>query len=207
MKTKEGEKKQRPLPTEKQHLALCNAVIDFGTQESKFGSARKVWINFETPNEKAVFDEEKGPQPFTVGSEYTFSLDPKANFRKMLDSWLGAPVPEIDSEKLGKLLRRAGMVQIIHEKSDKDGLVYAKIANKGTSIFKRPADVAAPKETENMPIFFDLDNFSQETFDAIPMKWMKEKIMKSPEYRDAVMSTGTAQPSASTSVEGEDEPF
>jgi hypothetical protein len=205
METKEGQKTQGALPTEKQHLMLCYGVIDFGTQTSQYGDARKIWLQFEIPGEKAVFNKDKGEQCFSVGCEYTFSLDKKANFRKALDSWLGATVTEMDSDKLAKLLKRPCMGQIIHERSEKDGLMYAKLANKGTSIFKRPADQPFPKETENKSFFLDLDNFSQEAFDMIPMEWMKEKVKKSPEYKLAVMGKAQAPAQTSQGIEAEDD--
>lgn len=212
METKEGQKKQQPLPTEKQHLALCFSVIDLGTQAGMYKgnptSARKIHLTFEIPGEKAVFNEEKGPQCFVVGQEYTFSLDVKANFRKMMDSWIGQAVTELDSEKLKKLLRKPAMIQVIHYTPKESIIKYANIANKGVSVFKRPADVAFPKETENKAIYFDLDNFSKEAFDAVP-KWLQEKIMKSPEYKK-VSGGAVSQDTASTSADPDlidDEPF
>lgn len=185
MKASENQKTQKPLPTERQHLALCVAIVDLGTQQGFFNgaptSSRKIALTFEIPGEKAVFKKEDGPKPFTVTSEYTFSVDTKANFRKALDSWMGTAVTELDSEKLAKLLRRPAMIQIVHNPGKSDGLVYANIANKGVSIFKRPQDVPFPKTTENEPYFFDLDEFSWDTFDKVP-KWLQDKISKSPEF-------------------------
>lgn len=194
MKASENQKTQKPLPTERQHLALCVAIVDLGTQQGFFNgaptSSRKIVLTFEIPGEKAVFKAENGAQPFTVSAEYTFSLDSKANFRKAMDSWIGQPVTELDSEKLTKLLKKPAMIQVVHNTA-KDGIKYANIANKGVSIFKRPADVAFPKETHNTPVFFDLDNFSWESFDLAP-KWLQDKISKSPEF----IKASTAKPRA-----------
>lgn len=209
MKTTENQKTQKPLPTEKQHLALCYAVIDLGTQQEAFAgeikNIRKVNLQFEIPGEKAVFNPEKGPQVFTISQDYTFSLGTKGNFRKMMDSWMGASVTELDSAKIAKLLKRPAMLQIVH-KASKDGqFKYANIANSGTAVFKRPADVQFPKETENPSFFFDLDNYSQATFDMIP-KYLQEKIMKSPEYKAAV-SGATSGAAISSGDDFEEDPF
>lgn len=206
METKEGQKKQQPLPTAKQHLALCYSVIDLGTQTGVFNGneikSRKIYLNFEIPGEKAVFDDSKGPQCFTVGQEYTFSLDSKANFRKMLDSWMGKPVTELNSEKLLKFLKRPGMIQVVHQPSKDGTIIYANIANKGISVFKRPEDQQFPKDTENKPFLFDLDDYSPETFNLVP-KWLQEKIKKSPEYKAAI--SGGTQGVITATEEGSDE--
>lgn len=206
METKEGQKKQQPLPTEKQHLALCFSVIDLGTQAGMYKgnptSARKIHLTFEIPGEKAIFNEEKGPQCFVVGQEYTFSLGTTSNFRKMMDSWIGQAVTQLDSEKIKKLLKKPAMIQVIHYTPEKSIIKYANIANSGISIFKRPADVAFPKETENKAIYFDLDNFSKEAFDAVP-KWLQEKIMKSPEYKK--VSGGSVSQDTSSAANSIDE--
>jgi len=205
METKEGQKKQQPLPSAKQHLALCYAVIDLGTQVGSFNgaptSARKIYLNFEIPGETAVFNEEKGPQRFGVGQEFTFSLDPKANFRKMMDSWMGAAVTELDSEKLKKMLKRPAMIQIVHAPSKDGSIIYANIAGKGVSVFKRPADVAFPKETENKAFFFDLEHYDQQAFELVP-KWLQEKIKNSPEYKKAL---GAHPPQTSGAIAADDE--
>lgn len=216
MKTTENQKTQKPLPSEKQHLALCYAVIDLGTQTGVYKgaptSARKIAMTWEIPGERATFKPELGPQPFVVTSEYTFSIGATSNYRKMLDSWLGKKVTEemkeLDSEMILRFLKRPGMIQIEHNKSDKDGLFYANIANKGISIFKRPAEVPFPKETENEAYFFDLDNFSWDTFDKIP-KFLQNKIEKSPEFKAASSMnprTGAA-PAQSNGVVTEENAF
>ena len=211
MKTTEGQKKQMPLPSAKQHLALCYSVIDLGTQVGVFNgnatSSRKIYLSFEIPGEKAVFSEERGPQCFGVGQEYTFSLDSKANFRKMIDSWMGAPVTELDSEKIKKLLKRPAMIQVVHAPSKDGSIIYANIANKGVSIFKRPTDQPFPKNTENEAFFFDLDNFDADTFEKIP-KWLKEKVIKSPEYKAIVGGAGQASAQVTETLgDDEDAPF
>lgn len=215
MRTSENQKTQRPLPTAKQHLALCQAVIDLGTQTSQYGPARRICVSWEIPGETAVFEKEKGLQPFVVTAEYTLSLDVKANFRKMLDSWFGRPITEmlkdndgiLDSNVMKKFLSRPGMIQITHNKSDKDGLIYANIAAKGVSVFKRPADVPFPKATVNPAFLLDLDDFSAEDYAMVP-KWIKQKIEKAPEF--LVVNAGGATTSGALSSGDEfndDDPF
>ena len=41
------------------------------------------------PDEKAIFDEEKGLQPFVLSKGHTLSLYEKANLRHNLESWRG----------------------------------------------------------------------------------------------------------------------
>lgn len=206
METSENQKTQGPLPTEKEHLTLCYQFIDFGTQPSAFKDGRpqrKVFIKWETPYEKAVFDSTKGEQCFTVGQTYSFSLNTKSTFRKMLDSWLGTSVTELNSDKIQKLLGRPAMIRIENKppQNDPTGIKRPKIANSGAAVFKRPADVAYPSSPHNKICFFDLDNFDQVIFDSL-QDWMKKDIMNSPEYKALGMKPSQA---ASSFVASDDD--
>lgn len=209
MKAKEGERTQGPLPPEQQHLGICSQVIDFGTQMESYQGAppkpvRKVFVQWDLPKARAVFNAEKGEQCFTVKQKYTFSLDPKANFRKMLDSWMGAPITELDSAKIMKLLNRPCMIQVKNELSKKDGLIRPKIANSGIAVYKKPADVAAPKTAENPAIFFDLENFDQALFATLP-EWMQKEIRNSKEFKE--LAGGSTSAAITNNEEFEDDPF
>ncbi len=231
METKAGEfkKTQKPIPPTGQHLGLLYSIVDLGTQlgsfEGKPTKARKIQLTFELPKFKAVFNEANGEQVMVVGHDYTFSLNEKAGFRKMMDSWFEKPVLELNHDILVKLLKRPAMLQIIHIKDKKDtSITYANIALKGQSVFKRPAEVPFPKDTENDAFVFSLgdleklDRFSWETFNKIP-QWIQKKIEKCEEWPRVLAKYGVnpktkAGATAGTVTEeigqfddGQDDPF
>lgn len=189
METSANEQKQRPLPPAGQHLALLYLIVDCGTQDGTFNGqptapARKVYMGWEFPNlPKVVFSQEKGEQPMAIFNEYTFSLSEKANFRKMIDSWIGQPVLKLNSETFAKLLGKPCLINIEHYQDKKNpAITKARISFKGIAIFKRPAEMSFPKTTINEKLYFDLDNFSWESFNKVEMKFLQEKIRKSHQW-------------------------
>ena len=172
----------KPVP-QGLHLGICTEIIDLGTQTGEYKgkpkSARKVAIRFTLPH--VTYEEgDRAGQPMSVGNTYTASLGEKATLRKMLQSWRGQAftAKELDSFNLSALLGKPCQLQIVHEtKGDK---TYANISSivgvmKGTPIPAIDVELRS----------FDLDDFDQETFDALP-DWQKEMIVKSPEYLDVI---------------------
>lgn len=201
--TTANERKQRPIPKEGQHLGLCNMIIDLGTQNESFKGqpkqVHKIWLSWELPKQRAVFSEEKGEHPMVIGQEYNFSLGDKATFRKMMDQWIGKPVTTLNSESVAKLLKRPAMIQVSHAMSKDGKFTYANIAMKGLSVFKRPEEVAYPKDTENESILFDMSNFSWDVFNKIP-KFLQEKIKVSLEWSAIEAKHSGGQPSGAISA-------
>lgn len=192
----EGKKVQQPIPPIGQTLGKCIQVIDLGTQAGVFNgapiSSKKVFLAFELPAHKAIFNAEKGMQTMIVSQEYTNSLDLKSNFRKMLDSWFAKPIDKMPADRAKKMLGMAGMVQVSHNKSKKDlTITYANIAQKGTSIFPKAADLVVDKTTENTQVYFDLDEYSDEAFAKVP-QFLQDKIKKCPEYLAIKSNTPSA---------------
>ncbi len=221
--TKENERKQKPLPPEGQTLGLCYSIIDMGTQITSYpgkppGEAKQVQLSWELPKYRAVFNQEVGEQVMALFQTYTFSLSEKANFRKMIDSWVGKPVKALSDETMQKFLGKPCMIQIVHATSKDGKLKYANIAMKGLGIYKRPAEVPFPENTENEKIFFSLSSFSWDTYNKIP-KFMQETIAKSKEwpgilrnYPNTTQSTSSmevdeASRVVTSNVEEEDIPF
>jgi hypothetical protein len=78
------------LPREDIHVSRCVGVIDIGTHRSPFGDGKKipkVILIFELPEEKAVFVEERGEEPFHLSKIYTNSLGEKSNLYKDVVAW------------------------------------------------------------------------------------------------------------------------
>lgn len=187
--TSEKEEKQRPIPPAGQTLGKCIQVIDLGTQTGSFEGKpivqRKIWMSWELPKHRAKFSEDKGEQVMVISQEYTNSLDPKSNMRKMLDSWFAKEIKEMPVERAKKLLGMPAMVQIAHAPSKKNtAITKASVAQKGISVFPLGPDLKVDKKTENEQVYFDLDadQYSDESFNKVP-QFLQEKIKKSPEYQ------------------------
>ncbi len=185
----EGEKKEYKIIPKGTHLARCVSFIDIGTQPYEYQgetkTPRKVRIAFETPNETAVFTEEKGEQPFLVSTELTLSLHEKSNLFKMLSGWIG--LTEKDKDKFDPEKDLLGQPCLISTTEDvsKRGNKFANIANvspvmKGTE---------CPEAVNKSTYFFmgyagHSSEFDEEVFEGLP-GFIKDKIIASPEWEDA----------------------
>jgi len=186
-------KKVRQLPPPDNHIGRCVWIIDLGTQVSNFDDGKKqrrVLISFELPNEKTVFTQEKGEEPFVVSKEYSLTLGPKSNLRRDIQSWLGRNLNEsemVDFD-LGRFLGKAALVNVIHEASKKTGEEHAKIIGI-TSLLKT---MQAPAQI-NPSILYSIEDGRGGAFDQLP-DWVQKKICTSEEL-------GGAQPSVAEITE------
>jgi hypothetical protein len=105
---------------------------------------RKVRLGWELPNEKAVFNEERGEESFMCGQDYTLSLGERANLRHTLESWRGRDFSEAELKgfDLKILLRKSCLVNLIHRKS-RNQRNYAQVA----SVMPLPKGMSCPKQT------------------------------------------------------------
>ena len=114
--------------------ARCYSMIHIGTiQESfqgKITELNKVRIAWELPTEKKEFVPSEGEKPYSIGKEYTLSMNEKSNLRKMLESWRGKgfTVDEAASFDITVLLGKPCLLSIIH-KTSKTGNEYADISS------------------------------------------------------------------------------
>jgi len=171
------------LPPADTHIARCVSIIDLGTQEvvwqGKTKNQRKIRISWELPNEKEIFSEEKGEQPFLVSKDYTLSMADLATLRKDLESWRGKPFTEEECEVFDeqKLLGAPCMLTIIHNaKGDK---TYANIANV-TRLLK---GTTCPDQI-NPSISYNSESGDTDVYKSLP-EWLRVKIAKSPEFQAA----------------------
>jgi hypothetical protein len=190
---KEGDSKPRPLAPAGTHAARCVSVIDLGTQATPFGENHKVRIAWELPQEKAVFSEEKGEQPFLVSKEYTLSLFEKANLRKDLESWRGK---SFTPEQLGgfdifSIIGTPCLLTIIHKTTDK-GKTFTNIS----SISALPKGMNCPPMISD-PVTYSLDEGQSTTFLGLP-EWLRKKIEGASEWgqeqTQQEANNGTAEP-------------
>jgi len=170
-----------PAP-EGNHVAVCFAAIDFGTQPPTFPGAtehkRIVYIGWELPDEKT-----SDGRPFTIGKQYTYSSHPKSTLRRDLEAWRGKKFSdsEIEDFDIAKLIGAGCMIGIVH--TEKQVGQYLNTYANISTVAKLPRGVTAPKLV-NKPVEFSLDDPDWDVFDGL-RDWMKEKIQQAPEYREA----------------------
>ncbi len=135
------------IPSEDNHRAAFIALVDLGTQDGNFGEKRELMVCWELLDEK-----QSTGKPFVVGHRYTFSLNEKANLRRVVEAALGklANDEEVD---LSRILRLPVMLQIEHGKSTK-GRDYAAVK---AVIPAAKTDRGKPAATTLAPFTFDLE--------------------------------------------------
>jgi len=169
---------ERVLPSEGVHEAQLLKIIDLGTQYSEKydSSARKVILTFEL-DEKHVFNEENGEQPFLIDARFTLKLTARSNFGKFVASWLGKKFADLEDDlDLNDLFQVPCQLNLVYNK-DGDN-TYCNI----DSVMPVPKSVKY-SPTENDTLVFDLDDFDADTFESLP-DWLQETIGESPEYKE-----------------------
>lgn len=192
------------------HIARCYSMIEIGTEETEFNGekkkAYKVRISWELPNEKKVFNPEKGPQPFTVSKDYTLSMHEKANLRHDLQSWRGKAFTDDEAKAfdITKLIGVACMLNVIHTVSKANGNTYANIAG----VTPVPKGIPVPEQI-NAPFVLSYDEFDEAKFQGLP-DWLRERIAKTPEYKkrnDKFIDTDPGDGFELEPIQSDDLPF
>jgi len=204
---KKGEAFEKELIEAGNYVARCYKMIEIGTVEEEFLGVKKqmhkVRIGWELPTELKTFNPEKGEQPCVIDKEYTLSLADKANLRKDLQSWRGKAFSDDEAEAfdITKLLGVPCMLNIIHVQGKKDPTkTYQAIG----SVSPMPKGLVCPPQV-NDTFVFDYENFDDEKFNSLP-DFLKEQIVKTPEYKEAISQTVEASPFF-TNLEDNDESF
>jgi hypothetical protein len=188
------------------YIARCFSMVHIGTvMESYQGESKlqnKVRLSWELPLELKVFKEENGEQPYTLGKEFTLSLNEKATLRKFLESWRGKAFTEDEAKSfdITVLLGKPCMLNVIHKVSQKNGKSYAEIASvapmmKGMNC----PDMITP------PFLFGYDPFDEALFNQLP-EYLRDKVKTSLEYLQAVQPSHTQVAAAPEQTE-DDLPF
>jgi hypothetical protein len=189
--TKGNDFPPKPIPDVDTYQSRNIIIADLGTQDKEFKGVKKkqreIWFCFELIGTAAIFNPEKGEQPFVVSQEYSNSLAEKANLRKMLQSWSGIKIEEmksIDAEGNLDIIKAFGgkpcAINVIHVKS-KDGIRTFANINTITPPIKALGPVA---QSSNPLVVYDMDDAQTlHNFDKLP-KFIQEKIKLSYEFRD-----------------------
>lgn len=183
---------QRQIAPAGTHVARCVQVIDLGTQpgSAKFPAPKhKIRISWELPDEKAVFVEERGEEPFMASKNYTLSLSDKATMRHDLESWRGKSftAEELKGFDITKLLDVPCLLTIVHEtKGDK---VYANI----NSVSKMAKGMSCAARV-NPLVKYEIENGRDEVFEALP-EWLQNTIAGCDEWSESEPDAPDKHPS------------
>jgi hypothetical protein len=166
------------------YVARCFSMIEIGTIEVNYGDGEKkvhkVHISWELPTEKAVFNEEKGEQPYIVSREFNLSMHSKADLRKTLESWRGKAYTEEEANKIDitNVLGKECMLTIVHEPSKTDSSkVYSKVA----SVSKLMKGQICPPQI-NPSRLLCFESFNWEVYNSLTDN-MKKKVNQSVEFK------------------------
>jgi len=163
------------------HVARCISMIHIGSIQGTYGLQNMVRIGWELPEELRTFDETKGEQPMMISQEYSLSMNPKANLRKMLASWRGKDFTTEEAKRfdITKLLGVPCMLNIIHVPGVQDPTkTYQRISSVSTV----PKSMKAPKAINPIQVL-TYSSWDQKVFDALP-EFLRNKIVTSKEYQD-----------------------
>jgi hypothetical protein len=151
------------------HVARCYCLIDLGVQLNQAfnNHSAKVLMGWELP--KTLMPDGK---PTIQFQSYTASLNDKANLRQILESWRGRSFTseELESFHLKNVLGVPCYLSIAHRTHQRTQQVYSYIAG----IFALPDGFVCP-EPFNPTLYFDLDEYSDEAYNAVPES-IRQKI-------------------------------
>ena len=166
------------------YVARCYSMIEIGTIETEYNGEKKkshkVNITWELPTETAIFNEDKGLEPFVVSKTYTLSMHEKANLRKDLESWRGKGYTEDEARSfdITKLLGHPCLLSVIHQPGIKDPTKNYVVIS---SISKMMKGQECPPQVNPMRVL-SYDEFDWQIFESLS-DYMKDKIQSSEEFQ------------------------
>lgn len=174
-----GGTSNRQIAPEGTHIARCYQIIHLGTTEQGGnypGKKNKVQFLFELPLEKAVFNEDKGEQPYYVRSVYTLSMNEKSLLRRDVSAWVGKKLTDEQAKSFDvfSLLGKTCMVNVGHVTKGEN--TYVNIM----SIAPLPKGMSCPDAINEMFVYSPLEH-NQEIFAKLP-EFVQDKIKESDEY-------------------------
>ncbi len=174
------------------HLAICDAVVAVGLQETKFGIKDTLFLRFEVPAERIQYikDGEEIDEPMTIWARYNNNLHEKAKLRQHLEAWRGkdfTPQEEVDGFDLSTLLGKPCVISVKHNQNGNK--TYANVDTvakimKGQEIPPQelPSICFGPDDTDQWE---DLPKFLQDYYDSrVKLEEPKEpdqKVIPMPE--------------------------
>lgn len=174
------------------HVARLYQIIHIGTISNPFqGQERQVdtlRLVFELCNERKVFKEDGGEQPYSIGANYTFSMGNKANLRKIVQGILGKVLSDDEAFdiEIEKLLGKACLLSVVHKETS-TGKTIALIQ----SASPLPKGLEAP-DMSNLPKFIDVNESDRDELDTLP-DFLRDKVQSSEEYGVRFLGKGMSE--------------
>lgn len=186
-------------PPSGMHAARCITVAQIGTIEETFeghkSKKKKIVLSFELSNTNHVFDEKRGPEPFVIHQEFTFSMHPKAKLRKTLTLWRGQAFTDQEAKvfSITKLIGATALINLIHDKNSKGD---TKVVVAGIMLVP-PGTVVPALRTKQTIFLLPLPGQPLNTaaLNSLP-KWVQSKIKTSDEYKALGLADSTPAPAS-----------
>lgn len=188
MKAPETTSKPRVICPRGSHLSRLVQIVDLGTQHFKPGDegSRKLYFGFETCEQRHVFKDENGPEPFMLQVEFAFymrSANPSkpTKLRSFVVQWFGkdfASEAEAQDFEFRKLLNRVAMLTVAH-KPKQDGSQKAIIADIYTP---DPPHAKTAPPAVNPIVCYEIDDREGGDFAKLP-EFLQKKLRESDEFK------------------------
>lgn len=198
-------KKQTFDPVPKgSHVARLYQIVHIGTVsftwQGKESTADKMRLTFELCDEKKVFKEGEEPRPFSISREFSYSMSPRSKLRPFIEGMLGTALHDDEAYSFDpeKLLGEACLLNVVHE--EKNGTVYANIAN--ASPVPKSMEAAVPA-LFNEKKLVDVETSDRADIDALP-DFLRDKMYSSIEFANRFGGNGQSDGSG---VTRDDTPF
>lgn len=202
----------RPIPDAKTYLARCIGVVELGTQKETWkGETKeqfKVHFTWELLGTKAIFNPEKGEQPFVVSEKYTNSISERSNMGKMIKAWRNKPYSPEEMEHgydTQQLLGKPCMIQVIHNKGigKNEGKTFANVASVSNVIDELKDKVKQMKPVNPLTglVIGNANQFDE--YEKIMNPKVKEMLNASPEWQEELKKHGKTVDTSSSSDDDE----
>lgn len=185
------------------YVARCVIIAGVGTQEEQDFKTKvpryvdEIYMVFECIDYTRCHKDgspymveingKQVPEPQTVRANYTRSLNSKAKLARHLSGWIGSDPSEVEEFDLeAECLGKACILTIGKKTSETTGNDYNTIEGIGPLIM----GMAEPKKAVTELVCYDVNDHTDETFNALP-EWLQETVQRSSEWADQHVASQT----------------
>jgi len=213
-----GGKDFEPIPAGV-HMAICTWVIDLGwqPQTGKYPAPKhQVYLKFEIPDHQVTWtkDGKEHTGPGTIGRKFGLSLSEKSHLRPFLVGWRGKEftADELEGFDIGSVIGKICQLNVIHEKGEKDGKVYARIAG-AFALVKEQKQALAANPARAKPssevLVYSPEAHDSGIYDQLP-EWIQKMIddrVEDPAMTLSERQTADQSPATAAEDFNDDIPF
>lgn len=192
-----------PLPSPETTVARCYSLIHIGTVPNVFNGkvdpqnpkTEKIYVTWELPKLKAVFNEDKGEEPFVTGVNLTLSTNENSNLSKLIAQWRNKPLTADEQESFDPtvMVGKTCIISFGHKRKSKFKHQDVSEVTNENSVISINAISPKPKEMEcpaNINPYYIWDweaiesgkkEFDLEEFKKMP-GWLQKMCMESDQF-------------------------